>query len=290
MLFFLFRIFSIRAKIDFRCGNFNINALRDGDYSQMLNVFPLDGLEIDLQQIDLRRAVGVMGTINKSLEIWVNDMYERQLHRVISGTAPLRGLSKVGDGLQNLIYIPMAEFKKNGFDRNFLNSLTNSAGSFLYTVTTEALHASHQLTMIVANGIKDLVSDDISSTQRQNDTDTMQPQGIQESLGMAYGALERELGQTAETVVAVPIKQYERSGASGTLRCIIRAMPVAVLRPAAGISEALSYTLLGLRNHLDPEAKADADDAWDANHSIFISSTGTVTSATGAPRSSPFKK
>ena len=183
----------------------------------------------------------------------------------------------------------MSEFKKNGFNTNFMNSLKNSAGSFLHTVTTEALNASHQLTMILANGIKDLVSDDTSSSQQLSDTNTKQPQGIQESLGMAYGALERELGQTAETVVAVPIKQYERSGASGSIRCIIRAMPVAVLRPAAGLSEALSYTLLGLRNHLNPEAKVDADDAWDANHSMFITSTGTVTNTTHKTQSSPYK-
>ena len=67
-------------------------------------------------------------------------------------------------------------------------------------------------------------------------------------------------------------------------------MPVAVLRPAAGLSEALSYTLLGLRNHINPEAKIDADDAWDANHSMFITPTGTVTGSTGIPRSSPFSK
>jgi len=275
-VFFLFRIFSIKTKIDFKCGNFNIEGLRQGDFSQLLNVFPLDGLEIDLQQIDLRRASGFIPSIEKSLEIWVNDIYERQLHKVISGAAPLRGLSKLGDGLQNLIFIPISEYKKHGFDKNFLRVLKQSAASFIFTLTTEALHASHQLTMLVANSIKDLVSDESSvkneSTNKMIDGQQQQPHDVKESLNYAYGALKRELGSTHEMIVAVPVRQYEHSGAGGYMKSVIRALPVAILRPAAGLSEAISYTLLGLRNQLNPEAKLDAEDEWSADHSIFLSS------------------
>lgn len=72
----------------------------------------------------------------------------------------------------------------------------------------------------------------------------------------------------------MPIQQYEQTGVEGYFRSVIRAMPVAVLRPAAGVTEALSYTLLGLRNHINPQAKSDADDEWDASHSVFLSAGG----------------
>jgi hypothetical protein len=38
-----------------------------------------------------------------------------------------------------------------------------------------------------------------------------------------------------------------------------------VLRPAAGAAEAVSYTLLGLRNSLDPAARVDEEDLWNCD-------------------------
>jgi len=232
-----------------------------------------------LEQIDLRRAIGLLETLQKASEIWVNNIHERQLHRVISGVAPLRGLSKVGSGLQNLIYIPVSEYQKHGFDDNFLRVLRQSASSFIHTVTTEALHASHQLTMFVANTLKDIVADEssggsLSPTAKR----AHQPEGVKESLSLAYGALQREIGTAAETIVAVPIRQYEKTGAGGYMKSVIRAMPIAILRPAAGVSEAISYTLLGLRNQLDPRTKVDEEDEWNADHSMFLGSDSMNTS------------
>ena len=58
----------------------------------------------------------------------------------------------------------------------------------------------------------------------------------------------------------LPFREYRRSGQpGGALRCVIRAIPVAVLRPTAGAAEALSYTLLGLRNNVDPEQRIDEE-------------------------------
>lgn len=65
-------------------------------------------------------------------------------------------------------------------------------------------------------------------------------------------------------------RQYTRSGPGGVLRSVIRAIPVAILRPTAGAAEALSYTLLGLRNNLDPTKRRDEEDMWEVNHSDII--------------------
>lgn len=41
----------------------------------------------------------------------------------------------------------------------------------------------------------------------------------------------------------------------GPVRAIIRAVPIAVLKPMIGASEAVSKTLFGLHNTMDPEIK-----------------------------------
>ena len=42
-------------------------------------------------------------------------------------------------------------------------------------------------------------------------------------------------------------------------------MPAAAIGPIAGIAEAVSLTLLGLRNGLDPRLKLDEKDVWDCD-------------------------
>ena len=60
-------------------------------------------------------------------------------------------------------------------------------------------------------------------------------------------------------------RQYERTGPRGFVTSVVRALPIAVLRPAAGAAEAVSYTLLGLRNSLDPAARVDEEDLWNCD-------------------------
>jgi autophagy-related protein 2 len=55
-----------------------------------------------------------------------------------------------------------------------------------------------------------------------------------------------------QTIIAVPIKVYEKSGPQGAVKAVIRAVPVAVLKPVIGATEAVSKTLMGIENSLDP--------------------------------------
>ena len=46
------------------------------------------------------------------------------------------------------------------------------------------------------------------------------------------------------------------------MRAVVRAVPIAVLKPMIGASEAVSKTLLGLRNTLDPGARKDIEEKY----------------------------
>jgi autophagy-related protein 2 len=63
----------------------------------------------------------------------------------------------------------------------------------------------------------------------------------------------------------VPIRQWEKSP-GGSLRCVIRAIPIAILRQVIGASEAVSFTCLGLRNSIDNDLTADEDDMLNFHH------------------------
>ena len=92
--------------------------------------------------------------------------------------------------------------------------------------------------------------------------------------------MSREITSTLDTVAVMPVRQYQRTGAGGAIRSVIRAIPVAVLRPTAGAAEALSYTLLGLRNNIDPSVRLDEEDMWNVDHSAMTGRDGNTRSST----------
>ena len=52
-------------------------------------------------------------------------------------------------------------------------------------------------------------------------------------------------------------RRYQRTGAGGAVKSVVRAIPIAVLRPLIGAAEAASQVALGVRNEMDPEVRAD---------------------------------
>ncbi|RHY75331.1 hypothetical protein DYB30_010809, partial [Aphanomyces astaci] len=75
-----------------------------------------------------------------------------------------------------------------------------------------------------------------------------QPANATEGWNQAYASMSRELHVVAKTIVAVPLLEYQRTGSHGYVKSVIRAVPVAVLRPMIGATEAMSRALIGVRN------------------------------------------
>nr|XP_018264125.1 uncharacterized protein I303_04005 [Kwoniella dejecticola CBS 10117]OBR86283.1 hypothetical protein I303_04005 [Kwoniella dejecticola CBS 10117] len=89
-----------------------------------------------------------------------------------------------------------------------------------------------------------------------------QPEGMRQGVQAAYKSLSKNVNAAAQTILAVPMEVYERSGDDGPLRAVVRAVPIAVLKPMIGTTEAVSKTLLGMRNSLDPAARRELGDKY----------------------------
>ena len=89
-----------------------------------------------------------------------------------------------------------------------------------------------------------------------------QPIDINEGMEHAYKSLSKNIGTAAHTIFAVPMEVYERTGAQGSVRAVIRAVPVAVLKPMIGATEAFSKVLIGIRNSIDPEQRLQMEDKY----------------------------
>ncbi|KAJ1827699.1 autophagy- protein 2 [Coemansia sp. RSA 2599] len=108
-----------------------------------------------------------------------------------------------------------------------------------------------------------------------------QPENLSEGMRQAYMSLRSNVGNAMQTILAIPVVVQEstgegmavdgeepleggpaRSPVHGSVRAVVRAVPVAVLKPMIGATEAVSKTLLGLRNTMEPSRRGQLEDKY----------------------------
>jgi len=201
---------------------------------------------------------------------------------VISGVSPIRSVVNVGSGVADLVLLPIAQYRKDG---RVVRGLQKGTKAFVRSTAMEAVKLGAQLATgtqvileqaenVLGSGFGDTILAETVSHPPEDTTDTVvhgwaldeestdpisryaeQPVDIREGIQSAYTSIRRNLSSAAQTILAVPMEVFERSGSEGPVRAVIRAVPIAVLRPMIGASEAVSKTLLGLHNTMDPEIR-----------------------------------
>ena len=283
----------VKLKLDTQTRALDVREVQRGNYAELLNLCPLKGVKLELAPVHLRGASGWAAVLDGVRESWLRDVTQKQMHRILMGPSAIRSVFNVGAGMADLVLIPLREYKKDG---RLLRGLKKGAVHCLRNITIEALNASVGLTKVVATTLNDLVSDapalagggmlpahagGIAGGGMMGAGGAMvvsgasgglggrrliepgpQPRGVRDGLEHAYDSLSRGLTSAAHTIIAIPIQELERSGPRGSVRAVFRALPIAVVRPVAGASEALSITLLGVRNKIDPTARREEEELW----------------------------
>lgn len=166
---------------------------------------------------------------------------------VISGVAPIRSVVNVGSGFADLVLLPIAQFKKDG---RVVRGLQRGANSFVKSTAMEAIRLGARLatgTQVIleqAEGViggqfdQAITTETMQPTAWEDDSrplldeDEMadliskyadQPSDITEGVQSAYKSLRKNLNSAAQTILAVPMEVYERSGdeASVTLDVVL---------------------------------------------------------------------
>lgn len=144
-------------------------------------------------------------------------------------------------------------------------------GKFSRSVAAESVVASPR-----SGGEEDIEgTDDEASGPDPRSRYATQPANLRQGVQGAYRSFGDNLKDAAQTILAVPMEVYEPTGEEvgsgvpaaedetwlthnlwqGAVRAVVRAVPLAVLKPMIGASGAVSKALLGLRNTLDPHAQ-----------------------------------
>ncbi|KAJ6547632.1 hypothetical protein B0H19DRAFT_1221605 [Mycena capillaripes] len=281
----LAEIFPVDLKLDYKPRRVDYRALREGKTIELMNFFHFDGAEMTLRHITLAGITGWPRLFDMLNDLWTPDVKATQLVDVISGVAPIRSVVNVGSGVADLVLLPIAQYKKDG---RIVRGVQKGTTAFFKSTAVEAIKLGARLatgTQVILEQAEDVLGGQFKNPVTTETVQPMatgdydryghntsdeddepedliskyaeQPVDLKEGVQSAYKSLQRNLNSAAQTILAVPMEVYERSGNEGPVRSVIRAVPIAVLKPMIGASEAVSKTLLGLHNTLDPNVRHD---------------------------------
>jgi autophagy-related protein 2 len=170
-------------------------------------------------------------------DLWTPDVKATQLADVISGVAPIRSVVNVGSGVADLVLLPIAQYRKDGRiirgvqkgTRAFVNSTAMEAVKLGARLATGTQVILEQTENIFGNQFNEtltaetfVVRDDLDLDMSGDSTDEQiaeqvsryaeQPLDVKEGIQTAYASMRRNLNSAAQTILAVPMEVYERSG------------------------------------------------------------------------------
>ncbi|CAG8460243.1 5160_t:CDS:10 [Ambispora gerdemannii] len=294
-----FEIQPIIMKIDYKPKHIDYTNLKEGNLVELMNFFHFDAADMALHSVKLRGIKGWQRLFEELGAAWLPHIKNTQVPNVVSGVAPIRSLVNLGSGVADLVLLPIEQYKKDG---RIIRGLQKGTQSFAKATTMEAINLGTKLavgTQILLEHADEIFSFETQeqppsssggSTKKsrsasgavhsgsnlvaESDSDSddnvkeliskyaNQPADINEGIEEAYKSLRQNIGTAAHTIFAVPMEVYEKTGTQGTVKAVIRAVPVAVLKPMIGASEAVSKTLLGLRNTIDPNKLLQMEDKY----------------------------
>eukprot|EP01028_Stygiella_incarcerata_P004712 TRINITY_DN2052_c0_g1_i3.p1 TRINITY_DN2052_c0_g1~~TRINITY_DN2052_c0_g1_i3.p1 ORF type:complete len:1854 (+),score=515.98 TRINITY_DN2052_c0_g1_i3:362-5563(+) len=250
----------IRVMIDYKPKRVNLVTLRDGGYVELLNFFPLDGLELSFRRHCVQQATGFWNVIQGFAGVWVPDIFRSQLQKCMEGIPPFRSLFNIGTGFADLVVMPLKQYRK---DRRLLWGMQKGASSFVKHMTVGTMNLAADVfsgTQILLEKTQELFR--VKKDDRQILSKRAgQPAGVGEGFQQAIGSMKKTVDTIVNTIVAIPVHP-EGHCIHGYVENTIRAVPVAVFAPGIGISEAMSKMAWGFRNAVDPIQKEDVDDIY----------------------------
>lgn len=89
-----------------------------------------------------------------------------------------------------------------------------------------------------------------------------QPLTLKQGIYSAYDSLGHNLSLAKTAVASIKSDAVASGSAGGTAKAIMRATPIALIRPMIGATEAVSRTLLGATNQMDPNQALDIEEKY----------------------------
>ncbi|KAG2180979.1 hypothetical protein INT43_008561, partial [Umbelopsis isabellina] len=295
-------IYPVLLKVDYRPKHVNYGSLKEGQFAELVNFFHLDAAEMNLSHVKLAGIKGYDRLVQAVMNNWLPHIRDTQLGKVVTGVSSIQSVVNIGSGVADLVLLPIEQYRKDG---RIIRGIQKGTQSFARTTTMEAIKIGSRLaagTQVILEQADEYFSpaatnesfgrssDDYGSEeepsqratelmQGDSDSDSQkviskfadQPTDVSQGLQHAYQSLSKNIMSAANTVLAVPTEIQASDGPHGTAKAVIRAVPIAVIRPLIGFSEAFANVLVGIRNTIDPDQKAQSVEVCHKSNFHMVS-------------------
>ncbi len=290
----------LSVRLDYKPKRLDVADLFGGQYVQLLNVFSLEDASIALPSTTLFGVSSMDNLVDGLARNWMPHLRQTQVPAMANGVSTIRTISNVSGGISDLILLPIEAYQHDG---QLLKGLRLGGASFFHSTIAESMrvvagvaattqvileHADDLFTgsslapPSAAEGHRATGRDDAGLDPCSHDAlygdraaglkkdskwmSVNPPSTARKGLYDAYESITSSLIESTQTIIAVPIRVYEESGPEGAIKAVLRAVPVAVLRPMIGISGGLRSVLTGMHNSIDAVRKEEARTKFKGSH------------------------
>ncbi|KAH3745489.1 autophagy- protein 2 [Pelomyxa schiedti] len=225
---------------------------------EIWNLFTISGAQISLPRLLLEGNQMECNSWGSLLVVVVNKLFANKLtlyaQVTTTGVRPLRTFMNLGSGMANVFLLPIDQYRK---DRSLLLGINRGVVGLASIVGKEALDFFSCVSGNVRDGVSwtnDWLSGKSSAPSGKKPA---APQGTQDGLRLACNSLSREFQVVAETAYSTPMEEYHKSGGTGFLFALLKALPVVVFSPIAAATETIDNVVQGVGTTLDPKSAAD---------------------------------
>jgi Autophagy-related protein C terminal domain len=255
-LFNVFRVLPLKLKVDYWPQKLNPKALRDGAIIELINLSPLDGMVLILQQVDISKEVGLGAVMSILVGCWVKDICSTQLLQFIIKARPLEPITQLSGAATDMIVLPWEAFQ-NG--ESIQKALRSGIKGLSKTIAYELLTISSKTAQFLAGNASRMSMPPSAAGDFLPSRPMNVPRGVLDTAPHAFESINRGIQAANHRIIIVPYREFHRIGTTGAVKSVIRGIPVALAAPASGAAEALSFALIGVRNQVRPDIRREEE-------------------------------
>lgn len=244
------KISDIVIRFHYQPVKLSFESFKQGDYTQLLNIIPLNGVDIIFDEINLKGLYG-NDVVNSIIEKMKRNS---QSFDFIIRILPVNSFIYIGSGVFDLIMLPVINYKEG----QLLRGMKNGLSSFVKKFSLGGINLTTS-TFDGTNGALKMLGSYLGTENDENRTQL--PSGAKEGILEGYSSLKLGFGKALNSMMEIP-KDYESKGAQGVAIQTVKSIPTIVFSPLVGTTEGISKFLHGIQSWMDPNIR-------DENKALF---------------------
>ncbi|KAM8834324.1 autophagy-related protein 2 homolog B [Synchiropus picturatus] len=245
-------------------------AMEQGTFAGIIiGLTQLNCSELKLKQLCYRQGLlGVDKLFSYAIGEWINDIKKNQLPGLLVGVGPIHSLVQLVQGLRDLVWLPIEQYRKDG---RIVRGVQRGTASFGTSTAMAALELTNRMVRTI-QAAAETAYDMVSPVPEERNTKRIkryshfgqahQPVDLREGVANAYTVVKEGITDTAMTIYDAATREHEQRGITGAVGGVLRQLPPVVVKPLIMATEATSNVLGGMRNQIHPEARQEESQKW----------------------------